>query len=164
MELASLLVGAGGLLASVAGVVFAILARNAAVSAKSAARAASNSVSQTLCLVGAQRALSVISRLRTLHRDQSWDAALELYRELRGLLNDISGMIPREFGDSKAELDRGFGQLRMIQALVEESVANNQGPVGLQSLSESLTSIETTLETLVSGMMPSSDKEDDTDG
>ena len=114
-------VGLLGLLASLGGLAYAFLARRAAKSAESAAREARHSISQTLCLVSAQRAISVILRLNTLHREQSWEAALELYRELRTLLNDISGMIPRELDHSRPEIDRGIGQLLMREPIGKHS-------------------------------------------
>ena len=163
-EWLSLAVGAGGLVASIVGVVFAFLARRAARSAEQAANEARHSISQTLCLVSAQRALSVIVRLNTLHREQSWEAALELYRELRTLLNDISGMMPPELGAFRAEVERGIGQLSVIESLVNQAIARTDDPGNFQVLGEFLNSAQTTLETLVSSMMPPSGKEGDLNG
>ena len=157
-------VGLLGLLASVGGLAYAFLARRAAKSAEAAAREARNSISHTLCLVSAQRAISVIIRLNTLQREQSWEAALELYRELRTLLNDISGMMPRELGRSRAEIDRGIGQLSVIESLVNQVMSRTDNPGDFQALSESLNSIQTNLEALVSNLMPPSGKEGELDG
>jgi hypothetical protein len=115
-------------------------------------------------LVSAQRALSVIARLRILHRDESWAAALELYRELRTLLNDVVGTIPRRFDQARAELDQGIGQLSLIQSLIQESIAGTGTLRNYQPLSESLNSIEATLEVLVSSMMPASGQENESNG
>ena len=152
-------VGVLGLLASVGGLVYAFLARRAAKSAAQAARDARNSVSQTLCLVSAQRSLAVIVRLNTLHRDESWVAALELYRELRTLLNDVIGMIPAGFEQTKGELAEGIGQLRMIQSLVGTAVDRNSEPENVQAIGDSLNSIQTSLETLARNMMPPGERD-----
>ena len=164
MELASLLVGVGGLTASIIGVVYALLARRAAKSAETAANEARNSISQTLCLVSAQRSLSIISRLRVLHRDQRWEAAVELYRELRTLLNDVRGMIPGDFRQHRSELDSGIGQLRIIQALAQEALAAGRDPAEFQALGETLNSIEAILESLVSSLMPPIGQEGESNG
>ena len=157
-------IGVGGLVASIAGLTFAYLARRAAKSAEAAANEARHSISQTLCLVSAQRAISVVARIRTLHQEQRWDAALELYQELRTLLNDVSGTLPREFIQSRPEFDRRIGQLGTIQSLVRESVSSHGNPSEFRFLNESLNSIEITLETLVSTIMPPSEREGELDG
>lgn len=133
MDWLALAIGAGGLVASIVGLIFAFLARRAAKSAEQAANEARNSVGHTLCLVSAQRALSIITRLNTLHRDGSWAAALELYRELRTLLNDVSGMMPLEFGPSRAEIDRGIGQLTSIQSLFGRRYSQRCRPYSLSA-------------------------------
>ena len=59
-------VGALGVIVSAVGLWYAFKAHRAARSAAQAAREARNSVSRTLCLVSAQRALAVIGRLNAL--------------------------------------------------------------------------------------------------
>ena len=164
MDLASLVISILGLVASIAGVIFACLALRAAKSAETAAREAQNSVSQTFCLVSAQRALSVIARLNALHRDQNWTAAMELYRELRTLLNDIGGMIPQGLEHSRADIHRGIGQLSLVESLVEQVITKSAESSGHQLLNTFLNSIQTTLEALVSRMMPPGETGSETDG
>lgn len=164
MDWLALGIGSGGLVASIVGLIFAFLARRAAKSAEQAANEARNSIGHTLCLVSAQRALSLIVRLNTLHLEQSWEAALELYRELRTLLNDISGMMPPELGRFRAEIDRGIGQLSVIESLVNQAVSRTDDPGDFPVLGESLNSIRTTLESLVSNMMPPIGREGDLNG
>ena len=164
MDWLGLAVGISGLAASIVGVVFAIKAQRAARSAEQAANEARNSVSQTLCLVSAQRALSVISRLNTLHRNQSWDAALELYRELRTLLNDIIGTTPDGLEQSRERLVEGIGQLRLIQSLIGNAIGGNSEPENVQVINDSLDSIQTTLETQVRNMMPSGESDGEPHG
>ena len=157
-------IGAASLLASIVGVIYAFLARQAAKSAEGAARDARKSISQTLCLVSAQRALSVIATLNTLHRSQHWEAALEVHRELRTLLNDVSGTVPQDLEQSKAAVIQGIGQLSVIEDLV--------GQVSTKTLDHSifsinamtLATIQATLETLVRELMPTRDEEGGTNG
>lgn len=153
-----------GLVASIVGVVYALLARRAAKSAAAAAaNEARDSVSHTLCLVSAQRALSTIDRLRVLLQEQRWDASVELYRQLRTLLNDVRGTTP-ENSYYRPELDRSIGQLMVNQLLVQEGVAAGRDPEGIYTLRDTLKSIEATLESLVSGMMPPIAQEGESNG
>ena len=157
-------VGVLGVIVSAVGLWYAFKAHRAARSAAQAAREARNSVSRTLCLVSAQRSLAVIGRLNALHREESWPVALELYRELRTLLNDVSGMMPAGFEQTKGELAEGIGQLRMIQSLVEAAVDRNSEPENVQVIGDSLNSIQTTLETLVRNMMPPGERDGELHG
>ncbi len=157
-------VGLLGFLASVGGLVYAFLARRAAKSAEQAANEARNSISRTLCIVGAQRALGVIVRLNSLHRGENWDAAIELYRELRTLLNDINGTMPEELSHFHTEIGRGIGQLGLIQSLVQDFKVQGIGPTSFPALGETLNLIEKTLETLVSNMIPPSTQEGESNG
>ena len=157
-------VGLLGLLASIGGLVYASLARRAAKSAEQAANEARNSITQTLCLVSAQRALSVIVRLNALHRDESWVAALELYRELRALLNDINGTMPEKLSHLHTEISRGIGQLSLIQSLVQDFLVQGIDPTSFQALGETLNLIETSLEALVSNIIPPSAQEGESNG
>ena len=80
-------VGVLGLLASVGGLVYALLARRAAKSAEKAANEARQetrrTVSRSRRLADTGRAIVLINRLKILHRDGRWDYALELYQEPR---------------------------------------------------------------------------------
>ena len=164
MELASLLVGIGGLVASIVGVGFAYLARRAAESAKDAAQKAQNSVSETFCLLSAQRALTAISRLRILHQDQDWNAALEVHRELRTLLNDISGSMPRRLEQLRAAVIQGIGQLSVIENLILQVAAKTMDPTIFPIQTFQLDTIQSSLETLVREIMPASVKEGENNG
>ena len=163
-EWVSLGVGAGGLLASIAGVIFAFLARRAAKSAEAAATEARNSVSQTLCLVSTQRAISVAARLSTLHRGQNWMAALEVHRELRTLLNDVSGTMPPGLGHSREAVIQGIGQLSVIESLVGQIVDGSLNPSISPIQSVPLDTIYSTLETILRELLPTSDREGEFNG
>ena len=149
-------VGVLGLLASIGGLVYALLARRAAKSAEQAAKEAQNSISQTLCLVSTQRAIALVARLSALHRESRWDAASELYQELRMALNDIDGTMPYYLRHFRPLINRGIGQLELIQSHVYNAVENNLVP---PDFTDSLKSIQTTLEALMSGMMPTGEEE-----
>ena len=80
---AALGVGIGGLIASVIGLTFAFLASRAAKSAEAAANRASHetrrAVTRSRRTVDTGRAISLINRLKALHRIGDWEYALELY-------------------------------------------------------------------------------------
>ena len=77
------------------------------------------------------------------------------------MLNDVSGMLPRNLGQTRTELDRHIGQLGTIQSLVQESVTRHGNPADFRFLGESLNSIEATLEALVSLSMPLTEEDGD---
>ena len=80
------------------------------------------------------------------------------------MLNDVSGMMPAGFEQTKGELAEGIGQLRMIQSLVEAAVDRNSEPENVQVIGDSLNSIQTTLETLVRNMMPPGERDGELHG
>ena len=144
-------VGLLGLLASIGGLVYASLARRAAKSAEQAAREARDSIGQTICLVNAQKALSLVDRLTFLHRERRWDAAGEVYRELHTLLSDIDTMIPQHLYQLRAQMNRVMGQLSVIQSQAYNALSSGDPS---PDPSNTLNSIRANLEALVSGLMP----------
>lgn len=149
-------VGVLGLLASVGGLVYAFLARRAAKSAEQAAREARNSIGQTLCLAYSQRAITLVDRIVALHREQRWDAASELYPELRTVLSDIKGVLLPTLSQFRGPIDQALGQLTLIQSQVHDAIDKGAAP---PSFGESLNSMRTTLEEMVGGMIASSEQE-----
>ena len=156
MDWLALAIGAGGLVASIVGLIFAFLARRAAKSAEQAANEARNSVSQTLCQTYSQRAITLVDRIVVLHREQRWDAASELYRELRAVLSDIKGVLPPTLGQFRGPIDQSLGQLILIQSQVYDALEKGSAP---PSFGESLNSMRTTLEGIVSGTITPGEQE-----
>ena len=121
-EWASLGIGAGGLVASIVGVVYALLARRAAKSAAAAAERASNetrrTVSRSRRTVETGKAISLINRLKVLHRNGDWEYALEMYPELRSGLSDIQASIPEGFAGLNDVIEGAIAKIRGIEDTV----------------------------------------------
>ena len=156
MDWLALAIGAGGLGVGIVGLIFALIAGRAAKSEKQAAREARDSIGQTISLANAQRALGLVDRLTFLHREQRWDAAGEVYRELHTLLGDIDRMLPQQLNQLRAQMNRGIGQLSVIQSQAYSALSSGDPS---PDPSETLNFIRTNLEALVSGLMPAGHEE-----
>ena len=103
------LLSAAGLIASLGGLVWAIKARRAAVAAESAAEAAergakeaASSIGRALSVVDLRKAIDLIQRLKDLHRQNRWEAAMEHYQPLREMIGEIQSRYP-DWGESDRE-------------------------------------------------------------
>ena len=85
-----------GSIASVVGVIISVIglawAIGEARGAKSAAQEARDEIGRHLLIVDLERAVALIQRLKLLHRESRWEAALEQYQTLRAM---TSGVIAR---------------------------------------------------------------------
>ena len=133
-EWASLGIGAGGLVASILGVVYALLARRAAKSAAEAAERASSetrrTVSRSRRAADTGRAIALINRLRVLHRDGRWDYALELYQELRSTLSDIHASMPDDLAEIRDAIFDAIYRITELEADVNRARYENREPDG----------------------------------
>ena len=144
--------GTGGLIASIAGVVFAFSARRAAKSAEQAAKDAHGAVTRSLSLVDVERAVALINRLKEIHRRGNWEYALGLYQELRRTLSEIVASIPGDWSNSRGEIRDAIPQLTALENLVSRSLYESEsgGPEDIPKLDETLSHIQQSLESLQS--------------
>ena len=152
-------IGAGGLIASIAGLIFAYLASRAAKSAKDAASSAEGAanaartearrtLSRNLSSVDIERAVSLITRLKELHRQENWGAALWLYQDLRRTLSEIRASMPTDLDQFHNVIDKAVPQVRTMEDQVFRTVHDGSGPEDTPRLSEILNAIQQDLETL----------------
>lgn len=83
-----------GLLVSLFGLIWAIKvaygAKTAAEAARSGATEAARRIERSMGRLDLSRAIDLIQRLKGLHRENRWEAALEQYQSLRKMISDIS--------------------------------------------------------------------------
>ena len=148
-EWASLGIGAGGLIASIAGLIFAFLARRAAKSAEAAADRASEetrrAVSRSRRTVETGKAIALIDRLKRLHRNWDWEYAFELYPELRSRLSDIQASIPIEFADLNDVIEDAIIKIRGIEDEVNLARYERREPVNVPQIDGILNDIHQSL-------------------
>ena len=153
-EWAGLGIGAGGLIASIAGLIFAYLARRAAKSAEAAADRASEetrkAVSRSLRTVETGKAIALINRLKVLHRDGRWDYSLELYQELRSILNDIHASMPDDLAEIRDAISDAIHEVTKLEADVNRARYETREPDDVPRLDGVLSDIQRNLERLQS--------------
>ena len=118
-------IGAGGLVASVAGLFVAYLARRAAKSAEKAAREAAReareAVVRTLITIEVERASLLISRLQDAHFRRNWDYALGLYPDLRRILSHIAETISPNLAHFRSDINGAVPQITAADGLVRRT-------------------------------------------
>ena len=147
------IVGILGFIASVGGLVYALLARRAAKSAEQAAREARQAVARTLSSIDVERAVALISRLKEIHHQRNWDYALGLYQDLRRTLSQISASIPEDLVQHRGFVNRAIPQVTAMENLVRRSRYENGHPEDISSLDDALSELQQALETLQGSMM-----------
>ena len=147
-------VGVLGLLASIGGLVYALLARRAAKSAEQAAREARQetrrTVSRSRRSADTGRAIALINRLKVLHRDRHWDYALELYQDLRSTLSDIQASMPDDMAEIRNAVSDAIHRITDLEAEVNRARYENGEPSDVPQLDGVLSDIQESLERLQS--------------
>lgn len=164
MEWWGLGVGVVGVIVSIGGLVFAILAyrsanlaKNAAESAEDAANMArgetQRAIGRNLSSMDIERAVALINRLKDLHLEGGWRAALWLYQELRRTLTDIRGSLPRELEQFGNVIEEAVPQLTVMETQVTRSLYERNEPEDTLRMIAILSAIQQELETLQSNMI-----------
>ena len=125
------LLSALGLIVSLGGLVWAIKAQRAAVAAESAAEAAergakeaASSIGRALSVVDLRKAIDLIQRLKDLHRQNRWEAAMEHYQPLREMIGEIQSRYP-DWGESDRKEMSGYRiQITIIEGQSESFISN----------------------------------------
>lgn len=81
-------------------------ARESAKAAEMASIEARGAITRVLTIVDLERAISLIQRLKVLHREGKWEACLEHYPVLRQMLSDIQIMHPNPTPQALAILEK----------------------------------------------------------
>ena len=148
-------VGLLGLLASVGGLVYALLARRAARSAEQAAREARQALTHTIGSIDVERAVALITRLIEVQRQGNWNYALALYRDLRRTLSEIETSIPPDLADHRDSVREAIPQItamiNMANRFRDES--SDIRPRDISNQNEILNGIQSGLEMLQSAML-----------
>ena len=145
-----------GVVVSVVGLAWAIRearrARSAAQSAEQATIETRDSIGRHLVTIDLERAVGLIQRLKLLHRDNHWEAALEQYQALRAMISDIIARYPELQPGIREQLNSSRVALSEMENRVEEHVIRcTVHPDGI-SMNENLNEIQGDLEDIASAM------------
>lgn len=127
------LVGAAGLMASLGGFIWAIRAQRAAVAAENAAEAAergakeaAEGIGRVLSVVDLRKAIDMIQRLKDLHRQNRWEAAMEHYQPLREMIYRIQSMYPDWDEETLEKMSEYRIQITFIEESAESFISNSE--------------------------------------
>ena len=147
-------VGVLGLLASVGGLVYALLARRAAKSAELAANDARQALTRTLRLVDVQEAIDLIDRLKDRLLSEEWPVVRELYSSLQSKLSDVRAALPSAQEQYRESISNALDEVAALQGMAYPSRAEEEfdidffdGALGV------LNTIQQDLRTMRSDMM-----------
>ncbi len=139
---------------SAVGLVWAIReargARSAAQAAERATHATTDRIGRNLAVVDLERAVALIQRLKLLHRDSRWDAALEQYQALRWMLSSILSRHTDLEVDRRTRLAEARNQVSIMEQSVERRAALNVTPDNRVRFNRQLNKIQTELEEMAS--------------
>ncbi len=145
-----------GVIISVIGLAWAIReahgARSAARSAERVTIETRNSVRRHLVTIDLQRAIGLIQRLKFLHREGYWEAALEQYQTIRVIISDVIARYPELEVEVRERLTRARMSLSEMENSVEGHMRQRSGDADLTSLNERLNEIQSDLESIASAM------------
>ena len=140
------LLSALGLAASVLGLTAAAWAALNARSARQAAVEARDRIGRSLAAADLERSVALIQRLKLLHRNERWEAALEQYQALRAMLSSIlvrhADLKPGE----RARLVEARALVTYMEQQVDEALADGERVENLTAMNSRLNRIQSDLE------------------
>ncbi len=126
-------------------------ARSSAEAAEDAADETRDSIGKHLLIIDLERAINIIERLKLLHRNESWEAALENYQTLRAMLSAITARYP----EKESELGERLTTARESITEMEEHV-EGRVRLGFETavveLNQQLNTIQSVLEEMSNTM------------
>ena len=139
-----------GLMASLGGLVWAIKARRAAVAAESAAAEAADSIGRAMSVVDLRKAIDLIQRLKDLHRENRWEAALEHYQPLREMIYWIQSRYPDWDESDLEKMIECRVQITLIEGMSGSFISNTENVQqdDIATMNELLNEIQEFLEEL----------------
>ncbi|MBI2171830.1 MAG: hypothetical protein HYU30_07430 [Chloroflexi bacterium] len=159
-----------GLIATVAGLIFAIRQINRTKMAAEAAREAATKTSQALrrqlAAPDIQYAVDLIQRLKEYHRTKKWDSAIEWYQPLRLTLATIGAGFPGLTDSQKLILGGAREQVRLLEdqaSTLMQLQALDEPPTQLLAV---INAIQSDLENILSDLklsLPTNNREGEED-
>ena len=140
------LASALGLAVGALGLAMAAWAALNARSAKQAAVEARDRIGRSLAATDLERSVALIQRLKLLHRNERWEAALEQYQALRAMLSSIivrhADLEPGE----RARLVEARTLITSMERQVDEALVDGKRVENLTAMNSQLNQIQSDLE------------------
>ena len=131
-------------------------ARSSAEAAETAADETRDSIGRHLLLIDLERAINLIQRLKLLHSTERWEAALEQYQALRGMLSTITARYPTDESELIERLSKARVSITMMERRVESQRRRGLGTDDVievnEQLNQQLNEVQGDLEDLSNSM------------
>ena len=145
-----------GVVVSTVGLVWAVRvaggARSAAQEAEKAARKTTDRIGREMVVADLASAVALIQRLKLLHRDARWDAALEQYQALRSMLASILYRHTDMETVRRNQLVEARTQVSVMEQLIEQYPTKDVPEAYRMTFNEQLNRIQTALEDVESSL------------
>ena len=145
-----------GIFVSLGGFIWAIKeargARSASEAANSAASQTRGQIARYLQTVDLQRAIGLIERIKTLHDNDRWEGATELYQTLREMLSDVIARCPENQVSVREKLAAARTIVGEMENLVRRRARREISERQRSGLNKRLNDIQSNLEELASSV------------
>ena len=125
-------------------------ARTSAAAAAAASRETRKAIVRVLTVADVQRAIGLIDRLKSLHRDSKWDTSVGHYADLRHMFADINATHPAPTEEVHATLREAIQQITVMENSVDRALRAGSQPVEALNFNERLNTIQQNLAEIAS--------------
>ncbi len=128
-------------------------ARTAAEAAKEAAEATQEALAKSLTIGDLKNAIALLEKVKSYHRADKWEVAIEWYQPIRAALAEARARYPGREQEQTRQINAGIAQMTVMGNVVEQSLRSGQlPPTNVKVIVERLNSIQSSLESLVSDL------------
>lgn len=127
-------------------------ARSSAEAAKQATLETKDNIGRHLLAIDLERAIGLIQRLKSLHRDGRWEVALEQYQALRAMISAIARQCPASETELRERLSKATVSISEMELQVEAWVVYRSQPIDIVELNQELNDIQSDLEDMSNTM------------
>ena len=145
-----------GVIVSIIGLTWAVIvargARSSAEAAKQATLDTKDSIGKHLLAIDLERAINIIERLKLLHRNENWEAALENYQTLRAMLSAITARYPANESELRERISKATESISAMELEIDSWVVYQLQTIDVVKLNQELNDIQSDLEDMSSAM------------
>ena len=131
-------------------------ARTAAEAASEAAMATQEALAKSLTIGDLKNAIALLEKVKSYHRADKWEMAIEWYQPIRAALADARARYPGLEQEQTRQINSGIAHIRMMGNDVEQTLRSGQlPPTNVRAIAGRLNAIQSSLESLVSDLQMS---------
>ncbi len=128
-------------------------ARTAAEAASEAAKATQEALSKSLTIGDLKNAIALLEKVKSYHRADKWEVAIEWYQPIRAALADARARYPGLAQEQTRQINAGIAHIREMGNVVEQALRSGLlPPANVSGIAERLNAVQSSLESLVSDL------------